>query len=452
MEYDAVNYHGMLDVVRLRSHKQYPRFEEAVCELQKVRWDVRSESKNLAFGLNLCKLMIRYAFIKIGIPLTEEDRLCFLSNVKFNLGGHLFSLHEFINGILRGNVPSTFVAQPFLEDDPRLKHSIKLCADPRLLYAIYGGHEMGCQSSVPFDFYYSSKVDKQLNQAALAFWRERDHLSATPNSSTINITEVMGWYRSDFPARDNDWLKEISAFLDKDRQMLLPDWKNERLEVDFTECNWAGNYSQVERYNKDNLKGEVKGLKAFMKRFKQAPIPQNEVHRLKALRDLKVLDTLKEERFDRITRMVKHHFGAPIVAVTLVDANRQWFKSTQWFCPDYVKDAPPETGRDISFCSHVVHQEKIMVIRDTLRDDRFADNPVVTGDMKIRFYAGYPLMVPSEVGGQVCIGTLCLLDQKSRYFSKKDEKDLGGFANQVKKEILRRDHDECWTLPLYLYR
>jgi GAF domain-containing protein len=141
-----------------------------------------------------------------------------------------------------------------------------------------------------------------------------------------------------------------------------------------------------------------------------AALPRDENARLAALRSLGVLDTPAEERFDRITRVASALFDVPIALVSLVDANRQWFKSC-------VGLDIPETPRAVSFCAHAILGEGTLVIPDTLDDPRFADNPFVTADPLVRFYAGRPL----RAGGQA-LGTLCLIDQRPRTL---DERQLG---------------------------
>lgn len=135
----------------------------------------------------------------------------------------------------------------------------------------------------------------------------------------------------------------------------------------------------------------------------QAPIPANETERLSALRDLAILDTAREERFDRLTRIAAAAFNVPVALVTLVDANRQWFKSA---CGTDVC----ETSRDMSFCAHAILERNVMVVPDALLDPRFADNPIVVNDPRVRFYAGCPLVLE----GGACIGTLCLIDMRPR--------------------------------------
>lgn len=153
-------------------------------------------------------------------------------------------------------------------------------------------------------------------------------------------------------------------------------------------------------------------------------IPKNESKRLDSLCSLNILDTVDEERFDRFTRIAKRHFGVSIALVSLVDAERQWFKSRQGL------DAT-ETPRDISFCGHAILQNGIFNIPNTLEDARFADNPLVTGPPNIRFYAGAPLRAPNGHA----IGTLCIIDDKARAFSAEELTVLRDLANGVEEEL-----------------
>lgn len=146
-----------------------------------------------------------------------------------------------------------------------------------------------------------------------------------------------------------------------------------------------------------------------------APIPTDDGRRLQALRELLILDTPPEERFDRVVRFAADEFEMPMVLVSLVDANRQWFKAR-------VGMNVCETGRDISFCGHAIVQPEILVVEDALQDERFHDNPLVTGAPHVRFYVGAPLRLP---GGEV-VGTLCMIDHKPRTL---DAMDLAIFAS-----------------------
>jgi phosphoribosyl 1,2-cyclic phosphodiesterase/DNA-binding response OmpR family regulator len=142
-------------------------------------------------------------------------------------------------------------------------------------------------------------------------------------------------------------------------------------------------------------------------RWIRAKIPATEERRLAALGELQILDTPAEHRFDRLTRMAATALNVPIALVSLVDRDRQWFKSC--FGLDV-----RETSREVAFCAHVVHALADVVVPDALRDARFADNPLVVGGPRIRFYAGAPLLLD----GGVCIGTFCIVDTRPRELDK----------------------------------
>ena len=154
------------------------------------------------------------------------------------------------------------------------------------------------------------------------------------------------------------------------------------------------------------------------------PIPPDEEERLRDLVCLEILDTVPEERFDRITRIATQLFQVPICTVALIDRDRQWFKSRQG-----VADA--QTPRSISFCGHAILQNELFVVENAAADVRFADNPLVTGGPAIRFYAGVPLRVPT--GRKV--GTLCIIDSKPRVLSESDKATLLDFARWAESEL-----------------
>ena len=154
------------------------------------------------------------------------------------------------------------------------------------------------------------------------------------------------------------------------------------------------------------------------------PTPVDERQRLETLRSLKLLDTEPEDRFDRVTRLAKGLFGTPIVLVSLVDSGRQWFKSRQGL-------EATETPRDISFCAHAILEDRILVVNDARNDKRFCDNPLVTSDPFIRFYAGYPLSAPDGTKA----GTLCIIDREPREFSEDDAETLKSLGEMVEAEL-----------------
>lgn len=150
--------------------------------------------------------------------------------------------------------------------------------------------------------------------------------------------------------------------------------------------------------------------------------------RLKALADLNILDTAAEKMFDDIVDAAALALDAKIALVSLVDANRQWFKARCGLDAD-------ETGRDIAFCSHAIEQSEPFIILNAAHDPRFADNPLVTGPPHIRFYAGAPLITPSGHA----VGTLCVIDDEPRFgLSAREASLLTAFANLVMERLMMR--------------
>ena len=164
-------------------------------------------------------------------------------------------------------------------------------------------------------------------------------------------------------------------------------------------------------------------------------IPADEAERLEALHNLHLLDTHPDERFDRLTRLAQRIFNVPTALITLIDSDRQWFKSAQGL-------AASQTPRNISFCAHAILHDTAMVVPDTMEDPRFADNPLVIEAPYVRFYAGMPLRAPT--GHKV--GTLCLVDQRPRVFTAQDVKALADLAQVVNSELDNRGLTEAMRL------
>jgi len=159
-------------------------------------------------------------------------------------------------------------------------------------------------------------------------------------------------------------------------------------------------------------------------RWVKAPLPEDEPRRTAALRQLHILDTAPEERFDRLTRLACHLFDVPIAAVTLIDTDRQWFKSCQGL-------PVREVSREVALCAHTILSGEPMVVPDVLLDSRFAENPVVIGEPHVRFYAGYPLATRDDSR----VGTLCLIDFRPRQLGEADLQALKDLATLVEREI-----------------
>jgi GGDEF domain-containing protein len=175
----------------------------------------------------------------------------------------------------------------------------------------------------------------------------------------------------------------------------------------------------------------------------EPPFPVNEASRVSSLVKLDVLDTPPEDRFDRITRLAQRIFDVPIALISLVDNRRQWFKSRQGL-------EVSETCRKSSFCAHAItlpvtvdQSNRIMQVPDTLLDSRFHDNPLVTGEPHIRFYAGFVLQSHDDHN----LGTLCIIDDKQKYLTDEDQAALFdfGMVTQDALQSLRYEDKDIHT-------
>lgn len=155
-----------------------------------------------------------------------------------------------------------------------------------------------------------------------------------------------------------------------------------------------------------------------------APIPFDDDYRLKVVKQLNILDK-PEERFDRVTRLAKRMFDVDIALLSIVEQDKQWFKSN-------VGLNAQETGRGESFCGHAILGDEPFIIPDASVDVRFSDNPLVTGEPNIRFYAGVPLKIDDGVK----IGTLCIIDSQPRHFSDQQVNDLIDLAKLAESELV----------------
>ncbi|MCF6777493.1 EAL domain-containing protein [Thiotrichales bacterium 19X7-9] len=179
------------------------------------------------------------------------------------------------------------------------------------------------------------------------------------------------------------------------------------------------------------------------KEYTAPAIPGNEQDRLRDLLSLGLLDTPKDEKFDNITKLVSIVLNTEISVISLVDKDRQWFKST-------CNLNATETSREVSFCGHTILQNELFIVTDTLLDNRFQNNPLVIDEPYIRFYAGAVIHGPSGHP----IGTLCIIDTKPKQLTTKEKYILNKFAKLVENELksLNQIHTKATKLSKSLLK
>ena len=155
-----------------------------------------------------------------------------------------------------------------------------------------------------------------------------------------------------------------------------------------------------------------------------APIPVNEVERIKKLHDLEILDTQEEQAYDDLTLLAAQICDVPIALISLIDTDRQFLKSHHGLDIN-------EISRELGFCPHAILDNNLTIVEDTGKDDRFHDNPLVTSGPKIKFYAGAPLIFSNDIR----VGTLCVVDYKSRKLTDNQQKTLEALARQVVAQL-----------------
>jgi hypothetical protein len=433
MEVDCVDDKGNVDYAKIKQDKLYLPLQETICELQEANLEEITNQPNVhtATALNIYILMVRFAFAKIGIPETEQALQHFNNNLKFKVCGHLFTLTEWANGILRG----TSKPPKFDSNDPRATLALQT-TDPRVVLAMNSGPVINGSYSLPFCKYTAANLDKELAIAAQVFCDNDNNVMV--DKQDIKMSKVFEQYRSAFPKGDKElilWCAEQMGS-HKRANIIAAAAKKGGLRIKYVDRSWFTKASNYNAYDKKSIVADATGMRAYLKRFRAPRFAKNEGKRLETLRKLNLLDSLPEERFDRITRSVQQEFDMPIVLVTLIDEHRQWFKSNQWQCPI---PKPDETGRDVSFCGHAIlgNPQELLYIEDATKDDRFKDNPFVSGPFNLRFYCGCPLDVPSKTGDgtTVNIGTLCMMDLKPRKLTFDQRDKIFEYTEMIKKEI-----------------
>jgi hypothetical protein len=240
LEARHVNKEGLVDHTAIRRDDYYWKFEEDVCEVQNIELKGMGGKTKIAFVLNLYNLMIRYGFIKMGIPATDRNRHAFFEQVSVLVGGHVFSFNDLEHGMLRANArPPYRVARPFSVMDER-RH---LALDPSLVDCrIHFGLNCGAKSCPPVKKYTVEALDEELRLAAMAFCEQEENVSIDDSSGVVRLSKIFYWYMSDFASSKDELLSKISTFLRGDKKATLDNLiQNGRVSVEFMQYDWSTN-------------------------------------------------------------------------------------------------------------------------------------------------------------------------------------------------------------------
>ncbi|KAL7562724.1 hypothetical protein ACA910_013226 [Epithemia clementina (nom. ined.)] len=442
IELGSLDAQGRLDYSKAVLHDKFPIFEEIVCELQAFDMGRLSDNEKLAFALNVYNLMLRYAFIKLGFFKSEADRAHFFANVRFNVGGLVFSFDEWKDGILRGNRKSPITGkEPFKGLDRRRRLVLSKDVDPRIHFALGDHAVVGSSCSLPFRIYTAGNIDQELEMAASVYCNDKCNIRAKGNM--VKLPKALYMYRGDFSRARGAFgvYATVAQYLiGPAASAMVTGECTVKFATKYTIDNYTRQSVGIARYEKDSVQGDVTGMGAFMCRFKGGKTPANERKRLATLCGLNLLDTLPEDRFDRITARMKEEFGVPFVFLTLVDANRAWFKSIQWPLPG---DIPHCVPRGVSLCGHTINVEPgdINLIEDALEHPLYKLSPCVYDGPKLRFYAGIPIAVPGSDndGSLQTVATLSIGSQTPHKLTNAQIKRLHEYGADMKLELLRRD-------------
>ena len=255
----AVTVSGSVDYAAAHTVvPDYPAFEEAVCELQNVDMSAMEDTTRVAFAINVYNLMIKYAFMKVGIGTTNLSRYAFFGSVKMNLGGQLFSFNELENGVIRSNrKPPYSLSVPFGKSDPRLPLAVA-SADCRIHFAL----NCGARSCPPVKFFSAAALEEELRIVAMAFCEQDDNVRVDVENRTLRLSSIFNWYRVDFADTNAGLPARVVTFLRGDKQKVLQNLVDDggKISVAFNEYDWSTNASNFVPFDKAVLKANQRSV------------------------------------------------------------------------------------------------------------------------------------------------------------------------------------------------
>jgi len=254
---------GTMDYVSAKSDARFLEFDEAVCELQGLDLSVMDEKTKLAFCINVYNLMIKHAFIKIGLPSSNLTRSAFFNGVKYNLGGQLFSFSELENGILRSNSKAPYsLSKPFGRSDPRIK---LICEklDPRIHFAL----NCGANSCPPVKNFTAESIEEELRVVAQAFCEQDTSVAVDEDLNELHLCMIFSWYRSDFAESASSLPTRIISYLRGSKRLALARMllSNKTITLRWMSYDWNTNASRKIDFDPSTLNPNEKLMSCWSK-------------------------------------------------------------------------------------------------------------------------------------------------------------------------------------------
>jgi len=252
IESAVTDKNGDIDYIAARDNDNYKIFEEAVCELQGVKLDEMDEKTRLAFGINVYNLMIKYAFIKVGIAKSNWNRGHFFKTVKFNIGGVILSFNDLENGIIRANGTPPYALKPqFDKKDPRLKLALEK-VDCRIHFAL----NCGAKSCPPVKNFTADAIDEELRIVSQAFAEQEENVAVDEANSELRLTMILSWYQADFADSAEKLPAKIVTFLrgsKKDKLQKMID-SGKPIRIKYNTYDWSTNASRSDTFSSSKVK------------------------------------------------------------------------------------------------------------------------------------------------------------------------------------------------------
>ena len=220
----------------------------------------------MAFGIGVYNLMIKYAFVKVGIPTTTIQRLGFFDKVSFDIGGDIYSFNDLENGILRANSKAPFALSfPFSKEDSRVNYIVK-DFDPRIHFAL----NCGAKSCPPVKPYTVENIEKELQSTTFDFTDNDENVFVDEEKNELKLTMILNWFSSDFAPSKDQIPESILPFLREGstKKETLQRMINEKssIKVNFFEYDWSTNASQCQQFDTKQLKSNYSSFRAILKK------------------------------------------------------------------------------------------------------------------------------------------------------------------------------------------